>query len=87
MKNVYGIKTININGMDVYTYKIGVKITNFNLQKVQMYGLPYYQGRNKIWICLTSMNSVEFSNSTQLLGKVLKEIALNNVEEKYYWAR
>jgi hypothetical protein len=84
--NIYGIKTITVNDIIVHTFKIKVKNNDFNSNILTKYGFTFVlTSNNYIVITETTLDSVFFNNQVNKLGKVLKSIAFNNVDEKYIW--
>jgi hypothetical protein len=83
---IYGIKTITVNDIIVHTFKIKVKNNDFNSNILTKYGFTFVlTSNNYIVITETTLDNVFFNNQVNKLGKVLKSIAFNNVDEKYIW--
>ena len=87
-KQIYGIKSIKINGVDVFTYKIQVKNLERNVQEFANRQLPFrFTSTNKIMSSFTTTNLIEFQQITQKLGFALKAIAEHNLKDKYCWVQ
>jgi hypothetical protein len=84
--NIYGIKTIAINDVIVYTFKIRVNNTDFNSNTLKQYGFTFNPNGKYLVVSETAVDNTFFNNQVNKLGKALKIIALNNVEQKYQWA-
>lgn len=89
--NLFGIKTITINGFTLQTFRVRVKNTPFNRQLIEkefeydpIYSLPSADGR-LIDISFTAPYHPMNSQTFKRIGVVLKQIQLNNIEEKYSW--
>jgi hypothetical protein len=88
MKDVkmYGIKTIKINSFTVYTYNVRINNNCDNLQSCKRSGLMYsITDDNKLQLNDLTTDSKEFSRKVTQLGKLLKEVAISNVNKKYNW--
>lgn len=84
--DLYGIKTLTLNDTVIHTFKIRVKNTPFNCNALTQSGFKFViQLNGYLVISDTSLDQTYFNNQVSKLGKVLKSISLNNVEEKYYW--
>ena len=83
--NLYGIKTITLNDVVVHTFKIRVKNTNFNQNTLRQHGFKFNPDSKYLVVSETTIDNVFFKNQVSKLGKALKTIASNNVEEKYQW--
>lgn len=90
MKNqsIYGISTTVINGSPIYSFRVRVTNTEFNLQTVAATGLNWTtvsskKGQFLINIDYVTMKYSLFKIMTAKLIKCLKAIALNNVDKKY----
>lgn len=84
--DLYGIKTILLNDTVVHTFKIRVKNTAFNCNALRESGFQFeIQLNSYLVVSDTSLDENYFNNQVSKLGKVLKAISLNNLEEKYYW--
>jgi hypothetical protein len=87
-KTVYGIKTMSLNGHNIYSWKLRVSYNNFNISEVVNNNLTYYVGvgkNNKEMINLTfvTMDPDQFLVKKRDLVKVLHKIAQNNLDDKY----
>jgi hypothetical protein len=83
--DIYGIKTIAINDVVVHTFKIRVRNTNFNLNTLIQHGFAFNPNGKYLVVTETTVDNTFFNNQVNKLGKALKTIATNNVEEKYQW--
>lgn len=84
--DLYGIKTFTLNDTVIHTFKIRVKNTPFNSNALTQSGFKFViQLNGYLVVSDTSLDEKYFNNQVSKLGKVLKAISLNNVEEKYYW--
>jgi len=83
--DVYGIKTFTLNDVIVHTFKIRVKNTDFNLNTLKQNGFTFNTNGKYIVVTETTLDYTFFTNQVNKLGKALKNIALNNVEQKYQW--
>jgi hypothetical protein len=83
--NIYGIKTITLNDVVVHTFKIRVRNTNFNSNTLRQHGFIFNPNDKYLVVTETTVDSTFFNNQVSKLGKALKTIAINNVEEKYQW--
>lgn len=87
-QNIYGIKSTSINHHVIYTFKIRVTKNLFNNNIIKDSGLHFYytlSKKNKEMITMeyATLDHSDFNQKSLILLKVLKKIALNNVEEKY----
>jgi hypothetical protein len=87
-KTVYGIKTMSLNGHNIYSWKLRVSYSNFNISEVVNNYLPHYVSvgkNNKEMINLTfvTMDPDQFLVKKRDLVKVLHKIAQNNLDDKY----
>jgi len=83
--NLYGIKTITLNDVVVHTFKIRVKNTDFNKNTLRQHGFGFNPDSKYLVVSKTTIDDVFFRNQVSKLGRALKAIASNNVEEKYQW--
>jgi hypothetical protein len=84
--NVFGFNVVKVNNMEIYTCKVCVKNNDFNVRTLNEHGISYnFSSANKIVINFGTVYQNEFNNFKLKLGKCLKEIALNNLEQKYSW--
>jgi hypothetical protein len=90
MKNqtIYGISTTTLNGSPIYSFKVRVTNTEFNLETIASTGLPWSTTQSKkgqflISIDYVTMDYSLFKVKTAKLIECLKAIALNNVNRKY----
>ena len=83
--NIYGIKTIAINNVVVHTFKIRVRNTNFNSNTLGQHGFTFNPNGKYLVVTETTIDNTFFNNQVNKLGRTLKTIAANNVEEKYQW--
>jgi len=85
--SLYGIKTVNLNGFKVYTLKIKVKQNPFNSQIITKHSksLSVKYLPDSIELTYTTMDKLIFKQAVDVINFILKEIALNNVNDKYQW--
>jgi hypothetical protein len=83
--NFYGIKTITLNDVVVHTFKIRVRNTDFNKNTLRQHDFKFNPDSKYLVVSETTIDDVFFRNQVNKLGKALKTIASNNVEEKYQW--
>ena len=87
MKKIFGIKSININGTIINTFNVMIKSTEANAKLVKASGLDFngYAGRNgdRIQITYTSLSHKDFNDKVNILGHLLRSVALNNLNTKY----
>ncbi len=90
----YGIKSISINGIILHTFLIKMVNSPFNKEKLIEYGLDKsiseeycYAGKCYITVSEVHLDVEYFQKRVFILGKCLKEIALNNLELKYQWCQ
>jgi hypothetical protein len=96
--NVFGMKTISINGTSINTFKI--RVTNNQFNETVLASLPmvdkdiritplstYRRGsyQSLIEISYTGMNWDKDFLIFRTVGKSLKEIQLNNLNQRYSW--
>ncbi len=84
----FGIKTIMINDLIVYTTRI--RISSFNAPILGKYNVPFtkvttQRGKELCEVLLTTLDQVEHIKFSQKVGNALKEIAQNKVYNKYLW--
>jgi hypothetical protein len=87
---VFGIRSIRINDTVIHTYNVMVKKSHANMTIIIDHGLKAVEaGRsnNRLKLTFTSLDIEEFSVETNKLGKVLKEIAQVNLDNKYHWVK
>jgi hypothetical protein len=85
---IFGIKSININDTIVHTYSVMVKKSHINMTIINQHGLKAVTAGNngdRLKLTFTSLDVKEFGVEAAKLGKVLKEIAQNNLDAKYHW--
>ena len=87
-KTVYGIKTLCFNGHTIYSWKLRVSYSNFNISEVVNNNLGYCVsvGKNNkemINLSFVTMDPDQFLVKKRDLIKVLKNIAQNNLDDKY----
>jgi hypothetical protein len=86
MKRIFGIKTILVNGYQIYTYCLSFKLTAYNEQLFKDNNLPYQlTHKNKLLVSFTTSDPLLFNAEVKKLGKCCKAIALNNIADKYIW--
>jgi hypothetical protein len=88
--SVYGIKTLNVNGTDVYTYRVRVKALGPNIDILKQSNIPWImintaKGKQLLEIQLTTMDRLKFDLNVQVLGKALKQIAQNKLNQRYWF--
>lgn len=96
--NVFGMKTINVNGTPVNTFKIRVNNNEFNesvlaslsmvdkdirVTPIELYRKNSYQ--SLIEISYTGMNWEKDFLIFRTVGKSLKDIQMNNLNQRYAW--
>lgn len=88
-KAIYGIRTSKINGFAVYTIKLYVSNNSFNFKLLKDTNLPFHitQSSNKLGIDYVTLDPSDFDAMTTRVGKALKAIAQNNLDNKYFWVR
>lgn len=88
-KAIYGLRTIKINGFTVFTIKLYVNNNAFNYSLLRKEELPFHITRlgNKLGIEYVSLSQSDFDAMCKKVGKALKAIAQNNLDEKYSWVR
>ncbi len=84
---IFGIKSIVVNGTVINTFNVMIKSTEANSKLVKASGLDFngYAGRNgdRIQITYTSLNHKDFDDKVNILGHLLRSVALNNLNTKY----
>ena len=96
--NVFGMKTINVNGTPVNTFRIRVNNNEFNesvlaplsmvdkdirVTPIELYRKDSYQ--SLIEISYTGMNWEKDFLIFRTVGKSLKDIQMNNLNQRYAW--
>lgn len=96
--NVFGMKTINVNGTRVNTFRIRVKNNEFNesvlaplsmvdkdirVTPIELYRKDSLQFL--IEISYTGMNWEKDFLIFRTVGKSLKDIQMNNLNQRYAW--
>lgn len=96
--NVFGMKTINVNGTPVNTFRIRVNNNKFNesvlaplsmvdkdirVTPIELYRKDSYQ--SLIEISYTGMNWEKDFLIFRTVGKSLKDIQMNNLNQRYAW--
>jgi len=96
--NVFGMKTILVNGTPVNTFKIRVNNNEFNesvlaplsmvdkdirVTPIELYRKNSYQ--SLIEISYTGMNCEKDFLIFRTVGKSLKDIQMNNLNQRYAW--
>ncbi len=85
-KRIFGIRTIQVNGFNIYTFCLSFKYSSHNEALLKDNNLPYQLTRkNKLLVSFTTSDVSLFNREVDKLGKCCKAIALNNVETKYNW--
>jgi hypothetical protein len=90
-QQLFGIKTIYINGFTVHTLCVRVKDNYFNSQLIQKEckGLSVCNVSTKknslIEMRFTTMDLRLFNLACKTLGNILKQIAKENLNNKYNW--
>ena len=87
---VFGIKAIRVNDCVVHTYNVMVKNCYANAVIINQNGLEAIKaGRNdnRLKLTFTSLDVQEFNDKVIKLGKVLKQIAQTNLDNKYHWVK
>lgn len=85
--SIFGIKTVKLNGFNVYTLKVRVKNNPFNSQFItnNAKSLSVKYLTDCIELSYTTMNKQIFNQAVETTRIILKEISLNNVNDKYQW--
>lgn len=84
--NTFGIRTVQINDTVILTYQVMLKNTSENLAILVENQVGHYiTNNNKIRCTFTSLDFADFDNKVQKLGKALKTIAVNKLNNKYGW--
>lgn len=85
--SIFGIKTVKLNGFNVYTLKVRVKHNPFNSQFItnNAKSLSVKYLNDCIELSYTTMNKQIFNQAVETTRIILKEISLNNVNDKYQW--
>ena len=96
--NVFGMKTITVNGTPVNTFRIRVNNNEFNesvlaplsmvdkdirVTPIELYRKDSYQ--SLIEISYTGMNWEKDFLIFRTVGKSLKDIQMNNLNQRYAW--
>ena len=96
--NVFGMKTITVNGTPVNTFRIRVNNNEFNesvlaplsmvdkdirVTPIELYRKDSYQ--SLIEISYTGMNWEKDFLIFRTVGKSLKDIQMNNLNQRYSW--
>jgi hypothetical protein len=96
--NVFGMKTISVNGTSINTFKI--RVTNNQFNETVLASLPMVDKdiritpvstcrrssyQSLIEISYTGMNWDKDFLIFRTVGKSLKEIQLNNLNQRYSW--
>jgi hypothetical protein len=82
---VFGMKTVQVNGFNVYSIRVAVKETKTNEEILSSNGINYFFDRGKLHVIHVTTDSNESMKIAQKIGKALKEIAKANLEFKYSW--
>ncbi len=85
--SIFGIKTVKLNGFNVYTLKIRVKNNPFNSQFItnNAKSLSVKYLPDCIELSYTTMDKQIFNQAVETTRIILKKISLNNVNDKYQW--
>ena len=83
----YGIKTILVNDLPVYTVLIRGNYSEENKAILNSHNITFTVNFNctKIYIRFTDTNYNQFKLFVSKLGKALKEIAQVKLNKKYQW--
>jgi hypothetical protein len=84
---MFGIKTVYLNGFAVHTLKIRVKHNPFNLELIQKEarGLTVHFLTDRIELSFTTMDKNLFNLAAKTAGNITKQISQQNHNEKYQW--
>ena len=84
---VFGIKSVYLNGFVIHTVKVRVKHNPFNLDFIQKHakGLSVQFATNYIELSYTTMDKQLFEVVVKTTGFILKSIAQQNHNQKYQW--
>lgn len=84
--NVYGIKSIEVNGLPLHTVLIK---GNYSFEKEKIFnqaGIKFTLSQNnKMYIRYITTDYEAFKLYVNNLGRALKEIAKLKLEQKYQW--
>lgn len=100
--NSFGIRTIDVQGVNIYCIRLGFKITSENHSLVERFirenvkmtvednpvrinTLHYYTSRKKIIVQSTTTDATQHQNNIKTVMNLAKEIAQNNLNQKYSW--
>jgi hypothetical protein len=86
-QSIYGIKTIIINETVLHTFKIRVVNNYHNFELLCNSSLNIKTSPKMIYITETTVDRDYFNVKTSELGICLKQIAQNNLNEKYGWVK
>jgi hypothetical protein len=86
--NVYGINSIEVNGLPLHTVLIRGNYTEENKEIFNKYNIPFSISNDvkpKMYIRYNSTDYEAFRLFVNRLGRALKEIAQLKLEQKYQW--
>lgn len=93
--NLFGMRTVTINNFAVHTFRVRVRNTEANSRLMHEFcnnknGIQLfirdYKGKSLIEVQYAGMDAKVSQELFMALGRTLKEIQLNYIEEKYSWS-
>jgi len=93
--NLFGMRTVIINNFAVHTFRVRVRNNETNSRLMENFkdsknGVQLFfrdcKGKSLIEVQYAGMDAQVSQEIFMALGRTLKEIQLNNIEEKYAWA-
>jgi hypothetical protein len=88
---LFGIKAIIINGTTVHTYNVRITNNEQNQMLVKTSELPCEnittRHGERIQLTFTTTSIREFNDKVNILGHLLRAVALNNLNKKYSWVK
>ena len=82
---VYGIKSIEVNGLPLHTVLIRGNYTAEKEAILNKAGIKFELSANKMYIRYITTDYEAFKAYTNKLGRALKQIAQLKLEQKYQW--
>lgn len=93
--NLFGMRTVTVNNFTVHTFRVRVKNNEVNSRLMHEFwnrknGVQLFirdcKGKSLIEVQYAGMDAEVSQELFKSLGRTLKEIQLNNIEEKYSWS-
>jgi hypothetical protein len=93
--NLFGMRTVTINNFAVHTFRVRVRNTEANSRLMHEFwnnknGIQLFirdcKGKSLIEVQYAGMDAEISNQMFKALGRTLKQVQLNNIEEKYSWA-